>query len=604
MASAGRPAQPPRRRRRCRSRESRNGLVRVGDLDYKLTESTLDLGMFARQPRLWIGNPVAGVPSRRASPDGTCRCAACRGRFACPGHASASRTPSAAALRLAEDDGRLREVHELCAGALFGDADEAARRPSNWSSILGTRRLTRRARSSGVGSRRSRSAPRRASARWRTASCCSTSRRSTTTRRSPPSSTRAVSFLDEENIAIIASARHGERRLQALRQRLYSYRTRLAWPGPASRRAQFTRVFRLLADFARRHSDFFPAVQAELACWALFREDDRLAKVAEAQLDRADAVVRGPAAASRWAMRRRTSPTGASSSSSASRPPSARRCARCWPTGRSSCARWRTPSARIASPGPASAPAGCGCRRSCRTRRRTSTGSASTSPTASTSTSCWSSAATCAGRTLKDTVLWLTALSGHAFGTPALPRFGAWRRDLGADLDRVRQRPHRVGAHPRTGQPARRPRRHRDGRGRGRSSSSASMAAFFRGWEQSGYRIVPGSVTPANVALSDADFHENGEHPLAGGLAALRRPARDWSAACSAGSIGCRKPTTRKSRDTLQLGWIFDAAFEALGDEGHRALPAQQPRGSPGRRPATTPEIAALQNALSTTTPA
>ncbi len=69
-------------------------------------------------------------------------------------------------------------------------------------------------------------------------------------------------------------------------RRLYSYRTRLAWPGPAVRRTQFRRILQLLADFARHDRESFPAVEAELASWALFREDPVLARAAAKALER------------------------------------------------------------------------------------------------------------------------------------------------------------------------------------------------------------------------------------------------------------------------------------------------------------------------------
>jgi GNAT superfamily N-acetyltransferase len=92
------------------------------------------------------------------------------------------------------------------------------------------------------------------------------------------------------------------------------------------------------------------------------------------------------------------------------------------------------------------------------------------------------------------------------------------------------------------------------------------MAAFFRGWEQSGYRIVPGSVTPENVALPDADFHETanilsiaGWRPYAGPLALVRPLLRSFYRLTEA-----HYP---HSRSTLRIEWIFEACIEALGEE-------------------------------------
>jgi hypothetical protein len=90
------------------------------------------------------------------------------------------------------------------------------------------------------------------------------------------------------------------------------------------------------------------------------------------------------------------------------------------------------------------------------------------------------------------------------------------------------------------------------------------MAVFFRAWEHSGYRIVPGAITPANVAVPDADFHEAasilslaGWRPYDGPSAFTKLLLRSFYRQTEA--------LYPQSRSTLQVGWIFDACVEALG---------------------------------------
>jgi hypothetical protein len=194
----------------------------------------------------------------------------------------------------------------------------------------------------------------------------------------------------------------------------------------------------------------------------------------------------------------------------------------------------------------------------------------------------------------KETVLWLTALSCHAAGTPVLPRFGVWRKDLGAisvayvsDLtawERIRELASQHDV--------------RDGIARTwawKKLFVRAMAAFFRGWQQSGFRIVPGAVTPANVALSDADFHETasilslaGWRDYDGPLSIVARLAR--------GFYRLSEAHYPQSRDSLQLGWIFDACFEALGDEAAGRFLLELEAALVTAPP--TAEAAALQEAL------
>jgi hypothetical protein len=107
------------------------------------------------------------------------------------------------------------------------------------------------------------------------------------------------------------------------------------------------------------------------------------------------------------------------------------------------------------------------------------------------------------------------------------------------------------------------------------------MTAFFLAWEHSGRRILPGPVTPTNVAVPDADFHEGatilslaGWRPYDGPMpivALLRRNFYELTEA--------HYPQTR---DTLQLAWIFDACLEALGPDAAMRFLEEVAQALPG----------------------
>jgi len=90
-----------------------------------------------------------------------------------------------------------------------------------------------------------------------------------------------LSFLNEKSIREIASSRIGKHRLDALKQRLYFYRTHFTWPAPPKMRHQFEDVLRMLYNFALQHLDFYVPVRAELSRWILHRQDPWLSKKAE-----------------------------------------------------------------------------------------------------------------------------------------------------------------------------------------------------------------------------------------------------------------------------------------------------------------------------------
>jgi long-chain acyl-CoA synthetase len=548
-------------------RRGAGGAVRIGDLAYLLADdAAIDLGLFARQPRLWLGNPtlVAFAPCK-AGWDVPLRNVSEQVRLphrARPARAAPDNGAGAAHARTRPriDDVRLHEVHELCTAALF-DAPAAA--------LAAIERLAGKLARADV---RTGAAIRRrleALAFHREAAVRALAYRTLVEDVPvvdydtvfPAFLESGLTFLTEESIAAIASARHGERRLQALRQRLYSYRTRLAWPGPEVRRRQLRRVFQLLADFARNDLDHFNAVHAELAAWALFRVDAPLARAAHRTYDELTG----------W-LETRLQPAG-------ERPAAAPDGRVIFDFGTATAERSRLermlfdPTFLRHSIMHAFNDDGFAW-------ERVAPAGVWISPLPSQhELQLYRIAVNLTDgrhfdlllavgdplrrRAVRDTILWLTALSSHPFGAPALPRFGAWRRDLGAvtiaylsDLsawDRIRELSGRHDARDRAAF-----------RGDLHKLYVRAMSAFFRAWQQAGSRIVPGALTPTNVVLPDADFHERtsilslaGWREFEGPLSLVRPLLRNFYRLAEA-----HYPTLRGNLDPA---WIFDACIEALG---------------------------------------
>jgi long-subunit acyl-CoA synthetase (AMP-forming)/predicted GNAT family acetyltransferase len=89
-----------------------------------------------------------------------------------------------------------------------------------------------------------------------------------------------LSFLNEASIRKIASGNFGKHRLDALKQRLYWYRTNLNWPAGVKQRKAFADVLGLLYQFARLHIEFYIPVRAELSRWILHKSDPYLSRMA------------------------------------------------------------------------------------------------------------------------------------------------------------------------------------------------------------------------------------------------------------------------------------------------------------------------------------
>ena len=90
-----------------------------------------------------------------------------------------------------------------------------------------------------------------------------------------------LTFLNEASIQKIASGNFGKHRLDALKQRLYWYRTHLKWPAGKRQRNAFADVIGLLHKFARLHLEFYVPVRAELSRWILHKQDPFLSGLAE-----------------------------------------------------------------------------------------------------------------------------------------------------------------------------------------------------------------------------------------------------------------------------------------------------------------------------------
>ncbi len=258
--------------------EAHTGQVRVGDLAYAVEGTVIDLGLFAHQPQLWAANPsLATFAPCRESWDRALHGISEQvflpaGREQCPANGT-SEPP--------EGSGELARASSLCATALFSPEDEEA--------LAALRRLETELRT--VGYRTARVIRRRLEALARHPGDdvrCQAYKVLLLDEPLVDYSTLLPSFLDsgrpflnQESMAAIAASGFGTRRLDALRQRLHAYRTKLHWPASDAVRTQFTDVFQLLARFVRQNTRYYGAVRTELVSWALLRNDPELAAEAE-----------------------------------------------------------------------------------------------------------------------------------------------------------------------------------------------------------------------------------------------------------------------------------------------------------------------------------
>ncbi len=257
----------------------RPGWLRVGDLEYLHEGDTVDLGLLVRQPLLWMGNP-------QLTEFGPCLLGwdTDPGPFAEQVTLPAERRPEAARPGPSGAvDRQVAEVDAHCRQALFGDEDAA---------LAAVAELDRQLEH--VGLRQGTVIRRRLEAlAWHPVKTVRSRAFQVLVLDEPvPDYQRYLPafidsgqpFLDDEGFAAIAAAAIEPRRLQALRQRLHSYRDQLDWPADETVRAVFRDLFRLLADFGRFHPEFYTPIREELVSWTMHEADPELAAAAEREL--------------------------------------------------------------------------------------------------------------------------------------------------------------------------------------------------------------------------------------------------------------------------------------------------------------------------------
>ncbi len=163
---------------------------------------------------------------------------------------------------------------------------------------------------------------------------------------------------------------------------------------------------------------------------------------------------------------------------------------------------------------------------------------------------------------VRQTIYWMIKISGYPNGSPILPKFGNFRSQLGAvalayipDLnvwDKIREY------------------------GCIKTSSNEiedykwkllyirGISAFFKAWLYSGKRILPGTLSPKNVIVPEPDFKENPRILSLSGWQNFTHPylainplVKNFYMQALA-----NYPCTR---DIIKIEWIFDAIVEALG---------------------------------------
>jgi long-subunit acyl-CoA synthetase (AMP-forming) len=566
--------------------------VLVGDLEYSLRGDVLDLGLFVRQPRLWIGNPALvrfspckegwDVPLEVVS-----------GRVFLPSSRAGVSGPGDIPEPAGIGDGHLKEVHRLVSMAFFGGVAAAAEALEEIERLFVEPEL----RTSSLLLGRLEALARHPEERIR----CAAYRILLLDEPNPEYSKAlsafvqsGLSFLNEESIELIASFRLGKGRFDALRQRMLAYREQMEWPVGDASRLQFERIFRLFTDFCRYHPEYYGNVRAELSSWVLHRSDAALSARAEELLVELDldsqrllAGDEPEPASEEWAAKL-TFDEGIGSDEAAGIGELLRTRAflkkslglafdaegfelKDVPEGGIWISRLPVPNYRGSYR--LGVTAAGGRHYDLQLVLDEALGTAA----------------------YRETVRWYLTIASYPYGQRVLPPLGCFRPESnavsirypgGLDIwEKIREFAAVRGSEGLPGAP-----------GLWRRLFIEAMSAFFRAWQYSSRRIVPGLVSPANVVVPELDYREE---PMISSLGGWK-PYEDTLSLVRPMVVNFYLKTGSHypwSRDQLDLEWIFDACYEALGRrEGLEFL--DRLRADLAREPVAGPDGKSLAEAL------
>jgi long-subunit acyl-CoA synthetase (AMP-forming) len=540
--------------------------VLVGDLIYHLRDDVVDLGVFARQPMLWVGNPslTAFCPCKEGwdlplggiSP-----------QLTLPRREEGEDSRREPATPPGLHSGGLARVNELATAALFAPPEPALDAVRSLKEALADaderlgplirRRLEALARHPTLEVR------------------CLAYQILLLDEPTPdygqvfPAFLHSgLPFLSADSIQAIAHARVEPNRLDALRRRLAHYRRHLTWPATPHVRQAFEDVFALLGDFARVHPEFYATVRAELVSWTLHDADPDLAAHASEAFERLGAWYEGHLAESgedadpeRW--RGKLAYQDRLTESEIERLESVL----VGTTFLKEAVRLAFDDARF-DLGDVSAEGIWVSRVFSLPTHRMYRVSVNTAPGDHYDLLLVLRRDVDAA-SVRQSIRWMITLHSQTLGAPVVPRFACARSTLGAfsmawvtDLsawERIRE----FGA--------RREAESRPGRREWRDLFVRALSAFFAGWLHSDRRIVPGTVTPTNIAVPGPDYRTDvtvlslaGWQPYGGPLSLVRPMHRNFFRR-TAGHYPA-------AREMLDVGWIFEACVEALGVEEARGF--------------------------------
>ena len=256
-------------------RNKKDNSFQIGDLIYKIDGDVIDLGILARQPALWVGNPqlIAFCPIKEGwdTPFNSFDNLVQR-PLGYHMEYSTEQLPRLEAVR----NPILIKANNLISIMLFSDTDTTRAAMKQLRIIMSSAEV----RLTDIIRQRLECLARHPEESVRVFAyqiLLMDDPRPSHVKTYPVFIESGLSFLNQESIESIAFSKLETRRLEALRRRLLNYRLTLNWPAGKTMQQQFEKIFELLVSFVNYHPEFYNPIRAELASWILHKADAELA---------------------------------------------------------------------------------------------------------------------------------------------------------------------------------------------------------------------------------------------------------------------------------------------------------------------------------------
>jgi len=534
--------------------------ILIGDLLYEIDNNTIDLGLFTRQPKLWIGNPdlidfcpckegwdlpLLNVSSQVYRPKKIAKTY------------SLSELPTINHIK----DQKLLFVNNLISCSLFSDSKTALENTKQIGSIINQydENITE------IIRRRLEALANHQDEVIRTLAyriLLLDDPNPDYLKLFPAFIQSGLTFLNEESIHEIARRDMGKQHLESLRQRLYSYRIQLNWPADKIDRKQFDSILKLLFNFASRHLEYYSSVRAELSSWILHKADPYLSKKANGYFNELYQIFEKEVAktTAKYSIRDWKKKLVFSQGISENDIESIMKILTGTPFLKQSVLLAYDERDFELSEIPdqgiwISRLMSYGSYKHYRLSINTNYGKHFDLHFTINKKIRYSTGA--------ETVYWLAAISGYPYATLSLPALGCYRPKEGVlttkfigELtiwEKIREF---AGIHHSLG--------YINIRNPWRKLFIKGLAVFYKAWQQSGYQIVPGAISPDNVIVPELDYLETATIISVAGLkkyentlSLIKPTIKNFFSMLTAHYPWCKKQ--------LDITWIFDACIEALG---------------------------------------